>query len=95
MSRARPEDRPRKRAKGPAEKEIDIADKPAVDFFGRPIKVTPSTNKAGGRKPASSAANGHGAKSSNAAVEAYRVAYKFKEGNSAAVRKPVKVSSFL
>ena len=25
----------------------------------------------------------------------YRVAYKFNEGNSAAVRKPVKVSAFL
>lgn len=93
MSRAQPEDRPRKRAKGGAEKKIDICDMPAVDFFGRPIKVAPLTNKAGGRKPPSGVANG--GKSSNAAVEAFRVAYKFKEGNSAAVRKPVKVSSFL
>ena len=37
---------------------------------------------------------GSGAKS-GPKVKPYRVAYKFNEGNSAAVRKPVKVSAFL
>jgi hypothetical protein len=30
-----------------------------------------------------------------AVIKAYRVAYKYKEGNSAAVRKPVKIDSLL
>lgn len=73
--------------------DIDIADKPAVDFFGRPIKVAQS--KPGSRKVPSGIGKGAMGKSTNEAVEAFRVAYKFKEGNSAAVRKPVKMSSFL
>ncbi len=54
----------------------------AVDFFGRPI-TTPTTDKT---KPASSR---------KPAKPAYGVSFKFKEGNSAAVRKPVKMGSFL
>ena len=52
-----------------------------TDFFGRPIL---NPGKSG--KPSSKKAP---------VVKAYRVAYKFNEGNSAAVRKPVKVSAFL
>lgn len=55
---------------------------PALDFFGRPI-VTP---KADINKPPSSRKQ---------AIATYRVSFKFKEGNSAAVRKPVKMASFL
>ncbi|KAF5331123.1 hypothetical protein D9619_005373 [Psilocybe cf. subviscida] len=61
--------------------KIDIADKPPTDFFGRPI-TTPSASstKAAVRKNVE---------------KKYRVTYKFLEGNSAAVRRPVKVNSFL
>ncbi|KAI0780454.1 P-loop containing nucleoside triphosphate hydrolase protein [Trametes elegans] len=57
------------------------AEKIAVDFFGRPIipKEEPGT--------------GGTATTSN--VKPYRISYRFREGNSAAVRKPVKVSAFL
>ncbi|KAM5538065.1 hypothetical protein V8D89_008262 [Ganoderma adspersum] len=59
--------------------EDKLAEKAAVDFFGRPIvaKDKPEST-AGGPK-----------------VKPYRVAYKFNEGNSAAVKKPVKVSAWL
>ncbi|TBU35498.1 P-loop containing nucleoside triphosphate hydrolase protein [Dichomitus squalens] len=57
------------------------AEKIAVDFFGRPIVSKDKPESASGK---------------NAPKEkVYRVAYKFKEGNSAAVRKPVKVSAWL
>lgn len=58
----------------------------AVDFFGRPIvPKTPGPEKgAPGSK-----------KAVDKPVTKYRVAYRFNEGNSAAVRKPVKVSAFL
>ncbi|CAK5277317.1 unnamed protein product [Mycena citricolor] len=60
---------------------IDIADKPPTDFFGRPITVqSASSAKSAARK--------------NVAKE-FRVSYKFKEGNSSAVRKPVKISAFM
>ncbi|KAI0063440.1 P-loop containing nucleoside triphosphate hydrolase protein [Artomyces pyxidatus] len=72
---------PRKRAKAAP---VDICDKPAVDFFGRPIVVPQPVGGKG--KPASSRAP---------VVKPYRVSFKFKEGNSAAVRKLVKMSSFL
>ncbi|KAF8197572.1 P-loop containing nucleoside triphosphate hydrolase protein [Pholiota molesta] len=59
----------------------DIADKPPTDFFGRLITVpSASTTKAAERKNVE---------------KKYRVSYKFLEGNSAAVRKPVKVNAFL
>ncbi|EPS95187.1 hypothetical protein FOMPIDRAFT_1062862 [Fomitopsis schrenkii] len=74
-----------KRVKGdPA--QANPAEKVAVDFFGRPI-----VPKASG--------TAKGAPGSKIAVERpltkYRVAYRFNEGNSAAVRKPIKVSAFL
>jgi len=72
---------PRKRNKTMAA-DVDAAEKPAVDFFGRPIM--PST--ANRNKPPSSR---------KPVTPAYRVSFKFKEGNSAAVRKPVKMASFL
>ena len=50
-----------------------------MDFFGRPIVTKDKPESAAG-----------GPK-----VKPYRVAYKFNEGNSAAVRKPVKVSAWL
>ncbi|TFY77930.1 hypothetical protein EWM64_g6081 [Hericium alpestre] len=81
LGRAGPdEQRPRKKAK-----KVDIADKPAVDFFGRLIVPKAATT---GTKPNSAAARKQPEK-------AYKVSYKYNEGNSAAVRKPVKVSSFL
>ncbi|KAA1469409.1 hypothetical protein DENSPDRAFT_796002 [Dentipellis sp. KUC8613] len=105
------QERPRKRARvdgaraGAGAAVVDIADKPAVDFFGRPIVVpadskakTRSKGKSGGNaKPASTV----GAKQPDEKGEekeperSYKVSYRFNEGNSAAVRKPVKVSSFL
>jgi len=72
---------PRKRNK-PTAADVDAIEKLALDFFGRPI-VTP---KADVNKPPSSRRQ---------AVVTYRVSFKFKEGNSAAVRKPVKMASFL
>jgi chromosome transmission fidelity protein 18 len=54
---------------------------PAVDFFGRLI-MTPTADK---NKPASSRKKG----------PSYVVSFKFRAGNSAAVRKPVKMASFL
>ena len=59
----------------------DVARQVAVDFFGRPI-VSKDTPEGAKGKAAPKA-------------KVYRVAYKFKEGNSAAVRKPVKVSAWL
>ncbi|KAJ7632861.1 P-loop containing nucleoside triphosphate hydrolase protein [Roridomyces roridus] len=71
---------PNKRARTEAP-VVDIADKPPTDFFGRLITTkSVSSTKAAERKNVD---------------KKYRVTYKFKEGNSAAVRKPVKVKSFL
>ncbi len=50
-----------------------------MDFFGRPIVPKENTDNA----------------KSGPKVQPYRVAYKFNEGNSAAVRKPVRVSAFM
>jgi hypothetical protein len=55
---------------------------PALDFFGRPITM-PMANS---NKPASSRKQ---------TMPVYRVSFRFKEGNSAAVRKSVKMASFL
>ncbi|KAH9928519.1 P-loop containing nucleoside triphosphate hydrolase protein [Epithele typhae] len=63
-------------------KDDTPVEKAAVDFFGRPIVPKDAPTEG-------SQARG-GAK-----VTPYRVAYKFYEGNSAAVRRPVKVSAFL
>ncbi|KAJ4475828.1 P-loop containing nucleoside triphosphate hydrolase protein [Lentinula lateritia] len=79
---------PGKRPRKDLSANIDIADRPPTDFFGRPIQPT-----AVGKKPQSSARGFNPLKSSS--TPKFNVAYKFKEGNSAAVRKPVKVSMFL
>ncbi|PPQ93288.1 hypothetical protein CVT25_015286 [Psilocybe cyanescens] len=70
---------PNKRAKTVDNR--DIADKPPTDFFGRLITVpSASSTKAAVRKNVE---------------KKYRVTYRFLEGNSAAVRRPVKVNMFL
>ncbi|KAJ7905842.1 hypothetical protein B0H14DRAFT_2661855 [Mycena olivaceomarginata] len=74
-------DPPNKRARTEVEVVVDIADKPPTDFFGRLITVPSiSTTKAAERKNVE---------------KKYRVSYKFKEGNSAAVRKPIKIKDFM
>ncbi|KAH9833020.1 P-loop containing nucleoside triphosphate hydrolase protein [Rhodofomes roseus] len=72
-------------AKRSKQDHIGPAEKVAVDFFGRPIIA--STAKASSGKEAKIA--------STKTVTKYNVAYRFNEGNSAAVRKPIKVSAFL
>ncbi|KAG6860581.1 hypothetical protein C0995_009630 [Termitomyces sp. Mi166 len=62
---------------------IDIADKPPTDFFGRIITVASSTNT-----------KGKGTETKNTEPK-YRITYRFTEGSSAAVRKPVKMAAFL
>ncbi|KAJ7085780.1 P-loop containing nucleoside triphosphate hydrolase protein [Mycena belliarum] len=73
-------DPPNKRARTVAA-VVDIADKPPTDFFGRLI-TAPSltTTKAAQRKNVE---------------KKYRVTYRYKEGNSAAVRKPIKMAAFM
>ncbi|CCM00527.1 uncharacterized protein FIBRA_02561 [Fibroporia radiculosa] len=56
-------------------------EKIAVDFFGRPITSASGSNN---KKPAS-----------KKVIQQYRVKFRFREGNSAAVRKQVKVGAFL
>ncbi|KAJ6525742.1 P-loop containing nucleoside triphosphate hydrolase protein [Mycena capillaripes] len=74
-------DPPNKRMRTEAAEVVDIADKPPTDFFGRLITVpSSSTTKAAERKNVE---------------KKYRVTYKFKEGNSAAVRKPIKMQAFM
>lgn len=60
--------------------KVDIADKPPVDFFGRPITMKKDLRRSS---------------TSKKVVPDFRIAYKHLEGNSAAVRRPTKVSSFL
>ncbi|KAG1826875.1 uncharacterized protein BJ212DRAFT_1308982 [Suillus subaureus] len=60
--------------------KLDIADKPPVDFFGRPIAIKKDSRRSS---------------TSKKVVPDFRIAYKHLEGNSAAVRRPTKVSSFL
>ncbi|KAK7033996.1 Chromosome transmission fidelity protein 18 [Paramarasmius palmivorus] len=76
--------RPNKRAR--VEPPTDIADKPPTDFFGRPI-ATPAAAKSS----TNSAKRGIVLKETG---KTFRVSYRYKEGNSAAVRKPVKTSAF-
>ncbi|KAI0318836.1 P-loop containing nucleoside triphosphate hydrolase protein [Amylostereum chailletii] len=94
FARTGPDGRPNKRAKvAPLQ---DIADRPAVDFFGRPIAVPPPSNGGGRAKPPSSRQQRYQQQQQPPEKErAYRVSFRFREGNSAAVRKPVKMSSFL
>ncbi|EIW60316.1 P-loop containing nucleoside triphosphate hydrolase protein [Trametes versicolor FP-101664 SS1] len=63
-----------------ARQDDKLVEKAAVDFFGRTI--IPKETHQSLAKAARKA-------------KVYRVSYKFNEGNSAAVRKPVKVSAFL
>ncbi|KAF8511117.1 P-loop containing nucleoside triphosphate hydrolase protein [Hysterangium stoloniferum] len=67
------------KTKLPTEK-IDIADKPPTDFFGRPLVLPEPT-------PTQAAAS--------LMMKECKVIYRFKEGNSSAVRKPVKVEAML
>ncbi|KAL4266142.1 AAA+ ATPase domain-containing protein [Pleurotus pulmonarius] len=62
--------------------KVDLADKPPTDFFGRPIDLTKITiaNQAHQKKHA---------------TKCFKISYRFAEGNSAAVRRPVKLDSFL
>ncbi|KAF9265625.1 P-loop containing nucleoside triphosphate hydrolase protein [Marasmius fiardii PR-910] len=62
----------------------DIADRPPTDFFGRLINPCAAPKSKGKQSVVLKDAGGK-----------FRVSYKYKEGNSAAVRKPVKVSTFL
>jgi len=55
---------------------------PPVDFFGRPITIP--------RK-----ASGSGAPRSKCPLKGFQTTYRYLEGNSAAVRKAVKIASFL
>ena len=83
--------------KRPREAEVDIADRvrslyvfsyprflklgqPPTDFFGRPLVQKPKSTTSSQGPTAGRLA---------------KASYKFNEGNSAAVRKPVKVSSLL
>ncbi|KZV85521.1 P-loop containing nucleoside triphosphate hydrolase protein [Exidia glandulosa HHB12029] len=72
---------------GVANKRIRVApvakpveEKGPVDFFGRPIVVSATKSRKAAAAPI---------------VKKFKVTYKFHEGNSSAVRKPVKVASLL
>lgn len=54
-------------------------DKPPVDFFGRLIEVESATSSSVVQRPA----------------KKFRVIYRFNEGSSSAVRKPIKMSSLM
>ncbi|KAL5635295.1 hypothetical protein ACGC1H_004171 [Rhizoctonia solani] len=71
------------------EKKPTLGEKQPLDFFGRPVvpKEKPAS-MVGPRKPSSSIA-------SKALVHGCKVKYKYNEGNSSAVRKPVKLSNLI
>ncbi|KAG8885565.1 hypothetical protein FRB97_000473 [Tulasnella sp. 331] len=74
--------------RGAEKSKVDIADKPPVDFFGRPIaRKDPAATKT---KPTVAAEPDTGP-----VLKKFRAAYRFNEGASAAVRKPVKIQSLL
>ncbi|KAF8447842.1 P-loop containing nucleoside triphosphate hydrolase protein [Boletus edulis BED1] len=64
------------------EKHVDIADKPPVDFFGRPVTIP-------------KAAPTSVSKAKHQMNRVFQTTYRYREGNSAAVRKAVKVASFI
>ncbi|KAB5593127.1 Sister chromatid cohesion-related protein [Ceratobasidium theobromae] len=67
------------------EKQPALGEKRPVDFFGRPIvPKEKSAQSTGLRKPSSSIGN-------VLIPNGYKIKYKFNEGNSSAVRKPVKM----
>ncbi|KAH9066444.1 P-loop containing nucleoside triphosphate hydrolase protein [Lactarius vividus] len=74
------EDEPPQKRTKTAAADADVMEKPPTDFFGRPITTTAANKPPSSRRKA---------------MPAYRVSFRFKEGNSAAVRKPVKMASFL
>lgn len=59
---------------------IDIADRPPVDFFGRLIEIDPTITSLSVSGPP---------------LKKFRVMYKFNEGSSSAVRKPIKMGAFM
>ncbi|KZS88374.1 hypothetical protein SISNIDRAFT_479953 [Sistotremastrum niveocremeum HHB9708] len=63
---------------------IDPADKPPTDFFGRPILIKPTPSVTTAAK-----------NTEEAPQKKYKVGFRFKEGNSSAVRRPVKVAALL
>ncbi|PAV23521.1 P-loop containing nucleoside triphosphate hydrolase [Pyrrhoderma noxium] len=67
----------------------DIADRPPVDFFGRPIAATKAPNSKRSRYSGPHSSKG------DPTEKKFKVSYKYNEGNSSAVRKPLKVSAFL
>ncbi|KAE9385281.1 hypothetical protein BT96DRAFT_1007197 [Gymnopus androsaceus JB14] len=77
---------PGKRPRTDVAAYIDIADRPPVDFFGRLVQPT-------NKKPKSGARGTNPLK--DTVAQKFNISFKYKEGNSAAVRKAVKVSSFL
>lgn len=77
---------------GRASREKMVTDEcaqPPVDFFGRPIAQTakPVSKKSRNERSASG--------SHQSSKKEFKVSFKYNEGNSAAVRRPVKISSFL
>ncbi|KIK59483.1 hypothetical protein GYMLUDRAFT_227055 [Collybiopsis luxurians FD-317 M1] len=80
-----PKPSPGKRPRTNASAEIDIADRPPTDFFGRLIQPS-AGSKITSRTSAAVAVD---------TTSKFHVGYKYKEGNSAAVRKPIKISAFL
>ncbi|TFL01376.1 hypothetical protein BDV98DRAFT_548919 [Pterulicium gracile] len=75
-------DSPNKRAR--TAEAVDIVDRPPVDFFGRLIV-----------KPVSRVEKGQPGEEGAKEKSGFTVLYKYTEGNSAAVRRPVKVGVFL
>ncbi|KAF9509023.1 hypothetical protein BS47DRAFT_184538 [Hydnum rufescens UP504] len=71
---------------------IDIADKPATDFFGRPIVHQPPESV---QVASSTTHDGASASRLSKTNMSYAINYKYHEGNSSAVRKPTKTSTFL
>ncbi|CAE6512152.1 unnamed protein product [Rhizoctonia solani] len=69
------------------EKKPTLGEKQPLDFFGRPVvpREKPAS-MAGPRKPSSSMAN---------VTQGCKVKYKYNEGSSSAVRKPVPLSSLI
>lgn len=62
--------------------------KPPVDFFGRPISAAPVSKK--------SKINSENNKAEPATdTRKHKISFRYNEGNSAAVRKPIKVAAFL
>ncbi|KAF8749410.1 P-loop containing nucleoside triphosphate hydrolase protein [Rhizoctonia solani] len=72
------------------EKKTPLGEKQPLDFFGRPIvpKDKPSATS-GSRKPSSTIAV------NKTTLSGCKVKYKYNEGNSSAVRKPVKLSALV